>query len=282
MIIFFQNGQLGNQLFQYYGIKKFFPNHRIIFVGFKELRNYFSGMDEVFIFQNEVSFKFVIPILRRLFILFAYFRIFSYLTETNKKLDFSLKIKKGLFHEIILPYLVYFQHSAVFREINTTLNLKFLYKNSAYYWLKLNKIDDCLDNIFFVHVRRKDYLKWPSSEFPAFLEIDWYLSTMDKIRDCHSDAIFIILGDDSAYNIKVFSGLKNVYISNNNLGVDFALMSLCKGGVLSASSFAWWGAIHCGENKLFENLFYAPKYWIGHRLKVWNPPGFRFDWINYY
>ena len=33
-IIFLENGRLGNQLFQYHGVRKYYPEELIIFIGF--------------------------------------------------------------------------------------------------------------------------------------------------------------------------------------------------------------------------------------------------------
>ena len=59
----------------------------------------------------------------------------------------------------------------------------------------------------------------------------------------------------------------NKMISFQSAEKDLALMSLCSGGVLSNSTFAWWGAFF-GQNKLG---YVAPRYWSGWASEIWNP-----------
>lgn len=55
MIIFFEEGKLGNQLFQYYGLKKYFPNDNLIFFGCKDLKELFSGVFVNFFLANKYN-----------------------------------------------------------------------------------------------------------------------------------------------------------------------------------------------------------------------------------
>jgi hypothetical protein len=80
----------------------------------------------------------------------------------------------------------------------------------------------------------------------------------------------------------VFSKYPNVVISENCQYVDLALMKQCSMGILSASSFAWWGAWFSFQNEKNYNIYIAPKYWGGHRTRHWYPEGFIFDWITYF
>jgi len=53
------------------------------------------------------------------------------------------------------------------------------------------------------------------------------------------------------------------------------MMSLCDGGVLSASTYSWWPAFFSFyKNK--NKVFFAPKYWAGHRLKQYFPLNFSY------
>jgi len=80
----------------------------------------------------------------------------------------------------------------------------------------------------------------------------------------------------------VFSKYPNVVISENCQYVDLALMKQCSMGILSASSFAWWGAWFSIQNEKNYSIYIAPKYWGGHRTRHWYPEGFIFDWITYF
>ena len=60
---------------------------------------------------------------------------------------------------------------------------------------------------------------------------------------------------------------KHYLFLKNNLEVDFTIMSLCKYGVLSASTFALCSAYYANLDKKNKTFFVAPKYWENHRSK---------------
>ncbi|MBT4927482.1 hypothetical protein HON17_04635 [bacterium] len=45
MIIFFEKGQLGNQILQYTALKEIYPNDRLVLFGFKDLEKTFKNID---------------------------------------------------------------------------------------------------------------------------------------------------------------------------------------------------------------------------------------------
>ena len=83
-------------------------------------------------------------------------------------------------------------------------------------------------------------------------------------------------------NLKdVFKETSSIFISNNESEIDLSIMSLCSDGILSPSSFAWWGALYAKNYNQNDNYFIAPKYWAGHRMKKWFPKNFHSEWITY-
>lgn len=71
---------------------------------------------------------------------------------------------------------------------------------------------------------------------------------------------FIFLSDEPETIEREFIYLKNKTISKgNHFGTDFAIMTKCDAGILSASSFSWWGS-YLMKNR---DLVIAPKYWLG-------------------
>jgi hypothetical protein len=127
-----------------------------------------------------------------------------------------------------------------------------------------------LKELVFVHVRRGDYLAWPSREFPAVLILDWYLSAMRQMRAMVKNLSFIIASDDHYYTADCFSDISDVAVSRCGRFTDLALMSKCSHGILSTSSFAWWGALLSRSHRSSEarpdgnGVYFAPKYWAGH------------------
>jgi hypothetical protein len=61
-----------------------------------------------------------------------------------------------------------------------------------------------------------------------------------------------------------FNFLKNKIVSYNNQYVDFSIISLCKYGVISNSSFSYWASFFMKNKK----VIFAPKFWLGWRSKI--------------
>ena len=53
MIFLLRNGQVGNQLFQYIGLKKNFPKEKLIFFHTEELKNIFDNINVTFISKKK-------------------------------------------------------------------------------------------------------------------------------------------------------------------------------------------------------------------------------------
>ena len=60
-----------------------------------------------------------------------------------------------------------------------------------------------------------------------------------------------------------FSNQDDIFTSSENEEIDFSMMTRCSDGILSASSFAWWGACFSKINNP-DGIFLAPKFWLGH------------------
>ena len=131
----------------------------------------------------------------------------------------------------------------------------------------------------FVHIRHGDYpddMRLPDGFYRSAFD---RLCRENGIADNECGAVAVLLGDDPDFASSQFADLPCVYVSRNSLITDFALMTLCDGGVISNSTFAWTGAWFC-KNTL---PVYAPKYWTSFRKKEWYPRDIatdRFVWID--
>lgn len=282
MIIFFEHGKTCNQLFQYIGLKKYFPNEKLVFFGCEGLNNFFNDIDVYFVNKN-LSFKWILYSLPRILLFFlADLKILGSITEYDHPFEkFDVIVKKGLFSKIFIARDIYFQHKDTISSIKNPPSLKNHSYKKALEWLREKNIEVSKNPIVFVHVRRRDYLFWPSKEFPAALDFEWYEQAMLLIEKKLDSPIFIIMGDDHdfiSYNFKESSSL---FFSKNNLDIDLSLMSLCSSGILSASSFSWWGAYYSRSNKNKNGLFIGPNFWGGYKKKTWHPPNIKVDWITY-
>jgi hypothetical protein len=132
----------------------------------------------------------------------------------------------------------------------------------------------------FVHVRRSDYLSWPSKDNPAVLPASYYKKCIELIRSKISNPFFIFTSDDPFYVEDIFGDVDSSYISRSSSIEDFVLMSHCHGGILSASSFSWWAAYFSNLRNI-DSTFLAPNHWGGHRLRSWYPPHVKSSFLQY-
>lgn len=287
MIIFFKDGRLGNQLFQYVGLNLLFPKQKIIFFGCDEITELLCNCSSVSlklkIFGKFFSLKWIINFL----IFFVRIKLIGSIREERAGNQYFIKKKLGLI-PIFLVISCFFQHRYITDLMHKNSNLlrlriKQKYIEKAENWLIKKKIRVSPNKLIFVHIRRGDYLSWPSEDFSASLSLNWYLSAIKFFEDNSINPHFIILSDDPKYFANSFSNYANISVSFNSSLVDMALMSLCGHGILSPSSYSWWGAWFSKSRYNYKkNIFIAPKYWIGHSLKQWYPEGFKTKWITYF
>ena len=280
MIFFFENGRLGNQLFQYHGLRYFFQKDKILFFGCSELKAHFSPLNAVFIPDTLLA-----RITKIIAIWLVKFRILTCILESDESSSQAssiLIVRRGLFSQIrVVSGNVYFQNSNVAARLQVNTYLKPSLTEKALSFLSHKGLSITSDFLVFVHIRRGDYLFFPDKKFPAVLPLKWYQSAMAYVQDRVPKPVFVLMGDDPFYIRDVFVESENLVISDNTLGVDMAIMSLCHSGILSSSSFAWWGAYICKSNSANDPLFIAPKYWCGYRAGKWFPPKFESEWITY-
>jgi hypothetical protein len=279
MILFIGYGQLGNQLFQYaflHTIKK--PGEKILTIQFRDLPRFFEGMKDVWNFGVhhlrskriyfllvKISAKWIVPFL-------------SFLAE--KRIVSSIKVKEWQWGEYrcedtsyegqkgLLPFLTYvfpgyFQSELFFRkEVLDHLKPKIKPLKEAELFLK--RLKERGEPVF-IHVRRKncvDYVVYgkmgidPPESYLRY-GISWFEQNLPSPH-------FLFITDDPEWVEEHFHDLENKTISRNSDVVDFYLMTLCKYGILSPSTFSWWGAYFMKERK----KVFAPKYWMGFKSKI--------------
>lgn len=92
----------------------------------------------------------------------------------------------------------------------------------------------------FLHVRRGDYLKL--DHFHITMKPTWYALAINLTFSPEDDTFFIF-SDDLDWCENNFSWIpKKVFVKNQEDYTDMMLMGECDGGIISASSFSWFGA----------------------------------------
>lgn len=107
---------------------------------------------------------------------------------------------------------------------------------------------------YFIHVRRGDFLKGDLYT----LDYDYYtraLAYMEKVAPSH----YYIVSDDIAFckEYPLFASLNKTFVEDTAMNT-LSIMSSCKGGICSNSTFSWWGSYLIDR----EKIVIFPKQWI--------------------
>jgi Glycosyl transferase family 11 len=263
MIVFFApGGRLGNQLFAL----SFLEHARngsewIVSTNLGQALRCLRGMRRYLNSDHRAMTLLVDRIIRPVFRdLLSRFRVISSYAEQD---DGTISRGKG-----ILPVLYiqgYYQNADVSERRSRNLELKKCHLKAA---------GAVLDQAggrtpLFVHIRRSDYLGyWVQGKIDPSLPISYYSEALDVLRKSIADPFFFFLGDEPEWASRAFPDLPKACSRRRPAAVDLALMSLCRGGVVSNSTFAWWGAYLCRGG----SPIVAPRYWLGWRSSSWYPP----------
>lgn len=276
MILFFADGRLGNQIFQYAFLNTIAKkNEKIVSTRMNQLVNTFEINNKNF---KQIDLNKYLLFLLKKFIkpyvlyFFVKLKIIGYIKQDRNETSAlpTVKIARGLF-PITLVESNFFQ-SEVFFDNNFDIVIKRHFLDVAK--KMICNVGEEFTKVF-VHVRRGDYifvnyLGEPGIDLPK----KYFLDAIDFIKEKVENPYFIFLSDDPAYCECCFENIENKYISKNSMEVDLAIMTLCEYGIASNSSFSWWGAYLMQHRE--EVIF--PRYWYGWKSKVESHPGIQPSW----
>ena len=284
MVIFFESGRLGNQLFQYCVLRKIEPGKPLFLLGLQSLKSMFVGIDCAGetacdrlmerLLCTSMGVRVLDTLSRRL-------GIIGWIVERRTEAHTNMQMRKGIIPNIYFCAESYWQSEELIEnQVAASIQLAPELKGRALQLMKEMFGDGRMS--FFVHVRRGDYSAWPSREAPGILPLKWYMKQMNVIRERFADPVFVVVSDDRFYAEEMFGDCPDVYVCHESEKIDFAIISMCSGGgILSASSFSWWGAYFVRRSNKGA-FFVAPMYWGGHRLKSWYPnEAIKTSWITY-
>jgi hypothetical protein len=124
----------------------------------------------------------------------------------------------------------------------------------------------------FVHVRRTDYEAYIVDNLvrPLLPEC-YYRDALDawKNRNPNSRPWVLFVGDSPDWCEVRFADVQPQRVLRNSPLVDLALMSQCSGGVVSNSTFAWWGFWFLRKNHPGDVI--GPRFWLGWPIQRWMP-----------
>jgi hypothetical protein len=277
-------GRLGNQLFQY----------AFIISTAKKIgtRFYLDKSIETFIPKKYFKLKrdFLLPVDSLVFSIKGFKNIFS----LNFRKAFYSRFEKMAFSNQVMAFNNTDQPAEALQKLQNNYMYQGYFQSEQYFESSKHDIKSLLvikshyikqfkllsQNIFLskkiivIHIRRGDYidLNWslPLSYYKTALNVAGY-----------ENAISIFISDEPEFIEKEFSYVENKYVSNNTEIIDLQFLMAADIGILSCSSFSWWGA---WLNNKPHKQFFAPKYWLGFNTKTEYPTGISsgmdFKWID--
>jgi hypothetical protein len=130
-----------------------------------------------------------------------------------------------------------------------------------------------------LHVRRGDYLSPGVAETFGVCSLDYFRRGMRMVQQSHPEAAFFVFSDDMAWVREHISGQHVFFVENNGAmpdGTEMYLMTLCRGHIISNSTFSYWGAYLASQTNSI-NIY--PKQWF--RETTWGTPQiFPQGWIG--
>jgi hypothetical protein len=269
MILFLADGRFGNQIFQYMFLKILQKDDEHIFVlGFEDLISILDIKDIVnFNKKNRWIRSAFNRVLKPFLLYLADKKIISSVEVIHENVlnvyqreSTEYIYTEGFFKNLTFVKLAFFQSESFFDEklVNylQTKN-KFILDAQDFLQNFTNKYK------VFVHIRRGDYKEYKVYGKSTLLPMEYFHKQIKWFIENRQNVKFVFLSDEPSFIEKEFMYLDNKIISNNSFEVDFAIMTLCNGAILSPSSFGWWGSYLMQD----RDVVFAPKYWLGFYTK---------------
>ena len=271
-----ESGRLGNQLFQYLALRSVAKsNERIVLFGFDQLKSTFDGLDAHFVHIETNPLKHLVSIdYSRVQRMSAGLPGLGIIREDDKA-----RPARNPASSLAIALPSWFQSDTFLGSLALqSLQVKPHLLESTHRFLTSHGLNGA--STAFVQVRAGDYRLWPTPEKPAILPPSWYRDRIAELRLHRPELTIVAIGDEPSYTQEVITGLPDSLIFNSDYAAEFALMTVCSGGVLSASSFAYWGAYFAKRNYP-QGAYLAPRFWAGHATGSWWPDHIQASFIDY-
>jgi hypothetical protein len=266
-------GRLGNQVFQYAALRAALPEDPLLLVDFDEFDRTFIAPRTRAFRSERIADRIVLSFLHRVGRLPG-----VGLGEIRQAHDTNLPAwtRDGR----IVTSLGYYQAGAP-QTLAAAQQLRF---RSEVVAGAETVLPDGPGPIAFVHLRRGDYLTWPSEDGPAALPDAWYVDGIRRVRAVHPGIRFVVVSDDPTYASEVLvpaAGLPDTTrVSRASSSVDLAVMARCDAGILSASTLSWWGGAMAAAAG-GPGPFLAPERWLGFRGTERYPHAIGADFLTF-
>jgi hypothetical protein len=249
-------GAIGNQMFEYASLRGIADKQNQSWkIPHKKNSSFYYGLMDCFEMSSVTDDNFINN------------ENFTRVRESSYSFDSSL----FLLNQKDFDLFGYFQSEKYFMHMKDEIRKDFTFKEE-------NKTKISGEYIF-LHVRRQDYVELSSFHppclysyyenalqfFPDDIQVRVYSDDFDWCREHFKSDRYILCDnhayyDESAPNAGLGGRMQKLLIPY----YDLYEMSQCKGGIISNSSFAWWGAWLI-EDKKYPII--APTPWFGVKLK---------------
>lgn len=287
MILFYGEGRLGNQIFQYQALSSVArPGERIVAAGLEDLENtmqLFGPKLQVVKLGRLMKrvVKYVInPLILRP--LAKTLRLCNYAAEgvfgvaPHTGASGELSLRTGAFKKITFVDGGHYQNSSYWNSLFPTASFKVKDHLASAARDYLDRICGTQCRPVFVHVRRTDYLTHVDYGLDSLALPDrYYRSAIQRVEQ-HLDGIgihWVFVTDDPSWVADNFKDIENKSIASFDAEADFAIMAECGAGIVSNSTFSLAAALLLKA----PAIVIAPEHWNGFRVQRWYPPRIRFQ-----
>ena len=236
-------GRLGNQMFQYTGLRGLAQRHAYEYC--LPPREVVATRDPNCVNSDITMFEcFKIPQAPR--------RV----TNFQKVMESNFGLDQNLWDHCPdnISLYGYFQTEKYFKHIEKQIREAFTFVDDIFQpteeAFKSNFGDT---EVISLHIRRGDYLQYPHHPVQT---LEYYEKGLVHMP---SDIPVMVFSDGIEWckEQELFKDDRFIFAEGNNTGVDLCLQSLCKYHIIANSSFSWWGAWLAKSKKTV-----APRIWF--------------------
>jgi len=138
-----------------------------------------------------------------------------------------------------------------------------------------------LENFAFLHFRKGDYSSFDVGGSNPVLPAEYFRDAIVGLRKDFPDLHIVVLSDGLEAAKEFLGEEENITFFPFGSLSSFGAMVLARHGILSASTFSWWGA-RLAHDRHGGGTFIAPLYWMGFRTQTWFPSeDIRSDFLSY-
>lgn len=185
------------------------------------------------------------------------------------------------FHPII-PYIKdkinyydgYWQSARYFEKYREDLLNLFSPSKEVFDYVQNWKRSFLSKNTVGVHIRRGDYVR-SNKPNKFLLGVDYYKEAMCALRQKLDSPVFCIFSDDIDWCKTQFLKTDDIIFVENKVEngdlLDLFSIAACEYGIMSLSTFSWWGnwlrrkqqdSIVVYPEKVYFNEFFIPENWV--------------------